>query len=77
MASLIPCTLCQRHIRRQDAQCPFCGAKRTPSASPFRAVVIPRDAARATLFALGVTLAGQACGGRTEGGMGAHPPYSR
>ena len=67
MASLIPCSACQRHVRRSDAQCPFCGAARTPSTGPFREVVIPRDATRATILALGLTLAGQACGGRTDG----------
>jgi len=66
MASLVPCTVCQRHVRRQDAQCPFCGAARSPSSGPFREVVLPRDATRATIFALGLSLAGQACGGRTD-----------
>ena len=65
MASLILCTACQRHIRRHEAQCPFCGAARKAS-SPFREVVIPRDATRATIFALGLSLAGQACGGKTD-----------
>jgi hypothetical protein len=67
MASLVPCTACQRHIRHAEAQCPFCGAQRTPSAGPFREVVIPRHVKRATIFAIGLTLAGQACGGQSEG----------
>lgn len=29
-------------------------------------MVLPRDAKRATLFALGLSLAGQACGGQTD-----------
>lgn len=67
MASLVLCIVCQRHVRRQEAQCPFCGAERTPSASPVRAALIPCDAKRATIFALGLALAGQACGGQSEG----------
>jgi hypothetical protein len=66
MASLILCTACQRHIRPQEEQCPFCGAAQKGSSSPFREVVIPRDAKRATLFVLGLSLAGQACGGQTD-----------
>ena len=61
MTSLVPCLACARHVRRQDARCPFCGAARTPSAGPFREIVLPRDATRATIFALGLSLAGQAC----------------
>ena len=67
MASLVPCTVCQRHVRRHESACPFCGAPRAPSAGPFPEVVIPRDVARATLFALGLSLAAQACGGKSEG----------
>ena len=67
MTSLVPCSACARHVRRQEAHCPFCGAARTPSAGPFREVSIPRDAARATIFALGLSLVGQACGGQTDG----------
>lgn len=66
MASLVPCTTCQRHIRRAEAQCPFCGAQRTPAVGPSREVVIPREAKRATLLAIGLTLAGQACGGMSD-----------
>jgi len=74
MASLIPCIACQRHVRRQDAQCPFCGTARTPSAGVLREIVSPRDATRATIFALGLSLAGQACGGRTDGDNDPSPP---
>jgi hypothetical protein len=65
MASLVPCTACRRHVRRHETQCRFCGAALVPSASG-RDVVIPRDAKRATIFALGLTIAGQACGGVTD-----------
>jgi hypothetical protein len=60
MASLVPCTVCRRHLRRHETQCRFCGAERTAEVNP-REVALPRDVKRATLFALGLTLAGQAC----------------
>jgi hypothetical protein len=78
MASLIPCSHCLRHVRREEAQCPFCGAERTPALAVARPVL--REAKRATLFALGLTLAGQACGGKEDegnkrDGVGLIPPY--
>lgn len=60
MASLVPCTVCRRHVRRHETQCRFCGAERTAEAAA-REQALPRDVKRATLFALGLTLAGQAC----------------
>ena len=66
MALLAPCSSCRRHLRRHENQCPFCGAHQPPRPAPRRQLAIPRDASRATLFALGLTLAGQACGGRTD-----------
>ena len=78
MASLIPCSRCLRHVRRDETQCPFCGAACTPAAAAVRPVL--REAKRATLFALGLTLAGQACGGKEDEGknrddVGLVPPY--
>src|ERR1043165_3845106 len=68
MASLVPCTVCRRHVRRHETQCRFCGAERTPEVGTCAAGTcrapresLPRDVKRATLFALGLTLAGQAC----------------
>src|SRR4051812_30737427 len=80
MASLIPCSQCSRHVRRAETQCPFCGAPCTPSATVARPVPLLREAKRATLFALGLTLAGQACGGKEDEGkkrddVGLIPPY--
>jgi hypothetical protein len=66
MAVLVPCSSCRRHLRRHEPQCPFCGAQQPPRPASRRQLAIPRDASRATLFALGLTLAGQACGGRTD-----------
>jgi hypothetical protein len=68
MASLVPCTVCQRHVRHSEKACPFCGAERQPTAGPSRERGLPRDAKRATLVALGLTLAGPACGGRGDDG---------
>jgi hypothetical protein len=64
MASLIPCAACSRHIRHHESQCPFCGAERTPTARAPREAARARDATRATLIALGLTVAGQARGGK-------------
>jgi len=68
MASLVPCTVCQRHVRHSESACPFCGTERQPTAGALRERALPRDAKRATLVALGLTLAGPACGGRGDDG---------
>jgi len=65
MASLIPCPACRRHVRRHETECRFCGAQLNTSGALLREILIPRDAKRATIFALGMTLAGQACGGES------------
>lgn len=64
-ASLVPCVVCQRHIRAGEASCPFCNAaievQRTWLASGRVARL-----SRAALFTVGATLAGvttQGCGG--------------
>lgn len=60
MSSLVPCLACRRHIRSHEPRCCFCGVERTPLAAPQQRA-LPKDVKRATLFALGLTLAGQAC----------------
>jgi hypothetical protein len=75
MASLIPCAACSRHIRHHERQCPFCGAERTPTARPRREGVMSREATRATLIALGLTVAGPACGGREAESDRSNGPY--
>jgi hypothetical protein len=67
MATLIPCIACRRHLRHSEAQCPFCGAQQPLTAPSARQITIPRDASRATIFALSLTLLGQACGENTNG----------
>ena len=80
MASLVPCSHCLRHVRRTETQCPFCGTACAPPATSHREAPRLREAKRATLFALGLTLAGQACGGKEDTGndrpdVGLVPPY--
>jgi hypothetical protein len=76
MASLIPCTACRRHVRRHETECRFCGAQLNNSGALLREILIPRDTKRATLFALGITIAGQACGGMSEVAIHGAPPGS-
>jgi hypothetical protein len=66
-------------VRRSETQCPFCGAA-CALAQPAREAQLLREAKRASLIALGLALAGQACGGKTEEGqqrdnVGIAPPY--
>lgn len=80
MSSLVLCADCRRHVRHHERQCPFCGAARTPAPRARRETALARDATRATLIALGLTMAGQACGGREDDGerrdnVGVIPPY--
>jgi hypothetical protein len=80
MASLVLCSQCQRHVRRSEAQCPFCGAACAPAAAPSHEAPLLREAKRASLIALGLALAGQACGGKEDQGkqrdnVGIAPPY--
>lgn len=36
MSRLAPCSRCDRHVRKTDARCPFCGTERgLPSLAPF------------------------------------------
>ncbi len=49
-APLIPCDACSRHLRADEARCPFCGASHTPKHLAY--APIPR-LSRAALAALG------------------------
>lgn len=53
MSALVPCVGCARHVRSDDASCPFCGAARVATARPAQRV--PR-VARAVLFTAGASL---------------------
>jgi hypothetical protein len=64
--SLVPCTACQRHVRVNDAICPFCAAAQPARAARLREP-LPVGLKRAALFALGASLgAAPACGGENE-----------
>ena len=70
MSELPPCPDCQRHVRKTETSCPFCGQALALSDLP--AAVLPRSRlGRAATFAFGATLASAtalvACGGESEG----------
>jgi hypothetical protein len=54
-----PCGTCRRHVKRQDAACPFCGAARKPEQPAATRRV--RNASRAQWLAFGSTLLGIGC----------------
>jgi hypothetical protein len=69
MNDLILCSECERHIRRDEGVCPFCGAAvsdQTRAVVPRRA---PRGLSRAKLYAFNAAvvtgIAAAACGGDT------------
>jgi hypothetical protein len=73
-ANLAACTSCARHVRVDEAACPFCGA---PLDDAFRALPAPRAFAarlgRAALYALGA--AGTVSVTMACGGGSPQPPY--
>ena len=56
-ARLVPCTDCQRHIRIDEAGCPFCGASLPTDLPPVVAAPKAR-LGRAALFAFGAAAVG-------------------
>lgn len=71
MNQLLPCSVCQRHIRVSESVCPFCGA--ALDFSDAAAPVLPRTRlGRAATFAFGATIASAAvltsCGETDDGG---------
>jgi hypothetical protein len=71
MNQLIPCPGCNRHVRQNEAACPFCSAELSLAHVPPPA--LPRARlGRAATFAFGATLAGATalvgCGGDSEEG---------
>lgn len=58
--SLRECTSCQRHVKRTDTACPFCGEAMTPAAAPV--APLPRARlGRAALVALGASALTMGC----------------
>ena len=75
---LVLCEACDRHVRRDERHCPFCGAaiSRARASSPERPVPPPR-LSRAALLAFAAASLGTACGGReTSTGHGTGDPTS-
>jgi hypothetical protein len=70
MSDLVPCPVCDRHVRKHESACPFCAAKLSLAHLP--PPVLPRNRlGRAATFAFGATLVGAslvACGGDSEEG---------
>lgn len=67
MATLVPCTECRRHVRADDAACPFCGAA-IPEGAAARAVPAARGRLdRVAFFTFATTIAAAAC---SSGGAG-------
>jgi hypothetical protein len=64
MPAYSPCPACQRHVRRHERACPFCAVALPPSPACAPGVpcqAIPRDAKRATVIALSLSLVASAC----------------
>lgn len=70
MIPLSVCGRCARHVKVNEARCPFCGAGREAVAA-LATTPMPRGMSRALLVALGASVSLPACRTRTEGA--AHP----
>jgi hypothetical protein len=57
MSELVPCPECQRHVRKTETSCPFCGEALSLSHLPA-AVVPTRRLGRAATFAFGASVVG-------------------
>ncbi len=62
MIDLAPCSACRRHVRIDEATCPFCGAA---TAGAPRTLPVGRFA-RAAVFAGAVAGAATGCGGKSK-----------
>lgn len=75
MKRLIACSSCQRHIRVDEASCPFCGAAMPVAVAVSTPVTHPRGRSRAAVFAVRAALAAGAapaligCGGEGDSGV--------
>ncbi|HJL18388.1 MAG TPA: hypothetical protein RMH99_22180 [Sandaracinaceae bacterium LLY-WYZ-13_1] len=63
MTTLVPCSNCDRHVARDGAACPFCGA--SAQGSPTGPVLGRRQLTRAAVFFGAAVLTG--CGGSAAG----------
>ncbi len=66
-SALAPCPACDRHVRTDEASCPFCAAPLPGDLAGGAVPPAPRRLGRAAAFAFGViTLGAAACGARSE-----------
>src|SRR5437762_13997666 len=71
MSELVPCPECQRHVRKTEASCPFCGEALSLSHLP-PPVLPTRRLGRAATFAFGASVVGAtALVGCSDGSDGA------
>ncbi|HEX7671432.1 MAG TPA: hypothetical protein VF395_17685, partial [Polyangiaceae bacterium] len=65
MNSLVPCPECNRHVRRNEAECPFCGASVLVAiaATPERAMPTARLSRSALVAFAAVSVGAAGCGG--------------
>lgn len=69
MNSLVPCPECNRHVRRNEAECPFCGASvlAAIAAIPERAMPTARLSRSALAAFAAVSVGAAGCGGSEVG----------
>lgn len=78
MNTLVPCPECNRHLRRNEAACPFCGADvaATMARVPERAMPTTR-LSRSALFAFAAASVGAvACSSGAVGNAYGAPPFT-
>lgn len=77
MSELVPCPECQRHVRKTETRCPFCGEALSLTHVPSPALPT-RRLGRAATFAFGAGIVGATalvgCGGKDDGGDMKGPP---
>ena len=66
-SSLVPCTVCRRHVHLADGVCPFCGGAVVATMVPASSTKLP---SRAAMMALAATLV-PACNSSDETPAGA------
>jgi hypothetical protein len=69
MPHLEPCASCACHVKRDDPECPFCGALKALRAEPSERL---RRTSRAQWLAFGPSIALAACAGRVASSIAEH-----
>ena len=73
MSQLAPCPHCQRHVRASEQSCPFCAGSLAGARLRARPEVATRGLSRASIFALGASMAAAAGGTALLDGCAAEP----